>query len=114
MPRLYPPDLNDDPLINPPKEPSPAVAKAIDVLSWALPTLAAVLATIGGVGALYNANTLAAICSIISGIVGALGVIATGQASKIRDNKLAVVCAVANLATRMADHENSSHPMGYH
>jgi hypothetical protein len=39
-------------LINPPKEPSPRVAKAVDFLSWALPVVAAALSTWGGIEAL--------------------------------------------------------------
>ena len=95
-------DIDLGPLINPPKEPSPLRTKIIDVSSWFLPTIAAFLAIISGVGALYDANTLAAICGIASGIASAAGVIATGRASKIRDDALAQVRATANLGVETA------------
>lgn len=96
------------PLINPLKEPMPLRTKIIDVSSWVLPTGAAILAIIGGVEALYDVNTLAAICGIASGIASAAGIIATGKASKMRDHRLELALAVGNLGIKMAERAMTS------
>lgn len=61
--------------------------KADRVAYW-LPIGAAILAIATGVLALVRYNNLAASLGIASGIASAVGVVATGYASKLRDDQL--------------------------
>jgi|SRR5215469_17711951 len=87
-------DMADDPLLYPPKEPPAFAVKIIDILSWALPAIAAALSIWGGIEALNHADNYAAGLGIVAGIVSALGVIFTNWASRIRDNRLKVAHAL--------------------
>jgi len=89
------PDLN--PLINPPKVPGPKATCAIDILSWALPALAALLSVIGGVVAFEGFDKMAAILGTVAGLASAIGIIFTGKSSKIRDYRLAYTHALSEL-----------------
>lgn len=89
-------------LINPRGQTSPRMASAVDCLSWMLPVLAAVCSVGGGVEALRNDNTWAAVLGIAGGIVGALGVIFTNWASYIRDRRLAEAWNLGALGVDMA------------
>lgn len=76
------------PLLNPDDEPSSCRMTAIDFSSWAFPILSAILATAGGCVALNKIDRWAAGLSIASGIFGAVGVLATNKASRVRDHRI--------------------------
>jgi len=73
--------------------------RAIDGASWLLPVTSAVLSVGVGVAALAHADQLAAGAGIVSGVAGALGVLATGRAM-----------AVGNLGIEMSDRALSQLP----
>jgi hypothetical protein len=89
------------PLLNPKKEPAAWVMGTIDVCSWALPSLSAVLAIIGGCSALENADRWAAFFGIAGGVTGALGVLATNWSSRVRDHRIEWVKSLAGLGVDM-------------
>jgi hypothetical protein len=99
-----------NPLLNPDKEPPAWVIGTIDVFSWALPILSAVLAIVGGCAALRNADQWAAGLSIAGGIIGALGVLATNWSSRIRDHRIAWTKSLAGLGVDMAEMAQRSRP----
>jgi len=99
-----------DPLINPPREPSPNAVKTIDALSWALPVLSALLSISCGVLAFRKVDDWAAILGIGAGIMSACGVLFTGWASGIRDKRLAVAHGLGALGVNMADRAQSQNP----
>lgn len=98
------------PLINPPREPSLYITKAIDFLSLALPSLSAVLSVSCGVLALRKVDDWSAILGIAAGVAGALGVLFTGWASRIRDRRFAMVRSLADLNADMANEALHLHP----
>ncbi len=92
-----------NPLRNPDKEPRAWVIGTIDVCSWVLPSLSAVLAIVGGCAALGNADQWAAVLSIVGGVFGALGVLATNWSSRIRDHRIEWAKSLAVLGVDMAE-----------
>jgi hypothetical protein len=96
--------VNDyGPLLNPQKEPPSQLMTVIDFCSWVFPALSAVLAIGGGYAALYKADQWAAAISIVGGIIGAFGVLATNWASRVRDNRIEWANSMAALSVDMAD-----------
>lgn len=87
-------DIADDPLLYPPKEPPAFAVKVIDILSWALPAIAAALSIWGGIEALKRADNYAAGLGIAAGALSAFGIIFTNWASRIRDNRLKIAHAL--------------------
>lgn len=102
-----------NPLLNPPKEPSPAAVRAIDALSWGLPAAAAVLSIVGGIAAPDNAASWAALLGIAGGVAGALGVVFTNYASRIRDGRLAVTHSLAALGVDNTELLQRQLPTGF-
>jgi hypothetical protein len=102
-----------DPLLNPKKEPSPRIMWLIDTASWVLPVLAAILAVGAGVEALTHDDSVAAILGIAGGVISAAGVLATGWASKIRDERMAVAHALGNLSLNIASDAMSRTPAAF-
>lgn len=97
-------------MLNPHKEPSPNLMMALDGSSWAFPILAALLATAGGCAAWIKADQAAAALSIAGGISGAIGVLATNAASRVRDYRIEWAKAVAQLGADEADRIGRSLP----
>ena len=91
-----------DALLNPKPEMSPWAVCTIDVLSWALPAIAALLSVCCGVAALWKSEAWAAALGIAGGIVGASGVWFTNWASRIRDDRLARVQSLSAASMSMA------------
>jgi hypothetical protein len=100
-------------LLNPPWQPSARLALVIDSLSWALPVIAALTSIGGGIAALQNVDNLAAGLGIFAGIASAAGVLFTGLASRIRDNRLTVTHAVASLGLDIAEGTQSMYPQNF-
>jgi hypothetical protein len=100
-------------LLNPPREPAEKWIIVIDRLSWILPASAAVAGVVGGVAAFQGIDKLAAILSILSGIISAAGVIFTGWSSRIRDGRLAVTHALSELNFNIAERNQSRIPPGF-
>jgi len=92
-----------NPLLNPHKEPGAWVMGAIDVCSWVLPSLSAVLAIVGGCAALDKADQWAAGLGIAGGVIGALGVLATNWSSRIRDHRIEWAKSLAGLGVDMVE-----------
>lgn len=92
----------DDLLLNPPKELPARAVMVIDILSWALPAIAAILSIWGGIEALNRADDYAAGLGIAAGVLSAFGVVSTNWASRIRDNRLKVTHALADYGFTMA------------
>ena len=91
------------PILSSPKQHSARVERAIDRLSWALPVIAAGLSALGGVEALEHADRLAAILGIAGASIGAFGVLFTNLASRIRDQRLALVQAIGEIHSGALD-----------
>ena len=91
-----------DALLNPKPEMAAWAIRTVDVLSLALPGIAALLSVFGGVAALSDANAWAAGLAIAGGIVGAFGVWFTNWASRIRDNRLAQARSLGAVSMSMA------------
>jgi hypothetical protein len=102
--------MDCDSLLNPQKELSPKVESAIDFMSWALPIVAAVCSIGSGAAALYGRDAWAAALGIAGGIIGALGVLFTNGASRIRDRRLAEARSLASLGVDMAQHAQNQLP----
>jgi hypothetical protein len=102
-----------DPLLNPKKEPSPRIMWLIDTASWVLPVLAAILSVGAGVEAPRHEDGVAAFLGIGGGIISAAGVLATGWASKIRDQRMAVAFALGNLSLNIASDAVSRTPVSF-
>lgn len=102
--------MDDELLLVPLKEPPKPLMVAIDVMGWLLPVVAAVLSVWGGIEALWEANDYAAILSIVGGVAGALGVLFTNWASRIRDHRLALAHGIGNLALEIADEASRRAP----
>lgn len=90
-------------LLSPLREASPRVAKSVDFLSLALPVVAAALSIWAGIDALRHLDDSAAFLGIAGGIASAFSVLFTNWASRIRDQRLAIVQATADLASSVAE-----------
>jgi uncharacterized membrane protein HdeD (DUF308 family) len=53
-----------------------------------MPAASAILSIVAGILALARRDDPAAVLAIIAGVTGAVGVIATGRAGKVRDDQL--------------------------
>ena len=102
--------VDSQPLLNPQKEPPPTLMRALDASSWVFPILAALLAIAGGCAAWIKTDQLAAALSIAGGISGAIGVLATNAASRVRDHRIEWTKAVAQLGADEADRIGRSLP----
>lgn len=98
------------PLLNTISVPPAWTIATSDVLSWALPVLAAGMSIGAGVEALNHADQISASLAIGVGIVSALGVIVTNWSSRIRDRRLEMAMALAGIAMDTADLANRRHP----
>jgi hypothetical protein len=94
--------IGSDPLIYPKSEPSIWLFKIIDISSWILPTIAAALSIGSGVAAIEGASEVCAILGILGGVASALGILATGWCSRVRDIRLEKALATAQLGVNMA------------
>ncbi len=94
--------VGGSPPLNPRRELSPRQVKAIDVLSWTLPVVAAGSSIAGGIAALNRIDERAAWLGIAGGVASAAGVIFTGWASRIRDERLEVAHALGALGVETA------------
>lgn len=99
-----------DPLLNPKKEPSPRLAWLIDTAACVLPVLAAILSIGAGWEALRHDDSVVACLGIAGGVVSAAGVLATGQASKIRDERMAAALSLGSLSLDIASDAMSRTP----
>jgi hypothetical protein len=95
-------DINYEHLFNTKKEMSAWKINFIDKISWLLPIGAAILSVSGGIAALKRADQLSAWLGIFGGLAGALGVIFTGYASRIRDRRLEDALNLGALGVDMA------------
>jgi hypothetical protein len=92
-----------EPLLNPKRGIPPWAERAVDLLSWGLPAIAAICSIGSGVAAWRGADTWAAGLGIAGGVVGALGVVFTNWASRIRDGRLAAARNLGALGVDMAN-----------
>lgn len=100
--------LKDDILLYPERILSGWKATALDWSSLGLPISAAVAGAGGGITALKAADQWAAGLAIASAVLSALGVIATGYASRNRDRQIAAAHAVGWLGVQVAE-RNTDH-----
>ena len=105
--------IDYEPLLNPRPEPPPWAMRAIDFLTWTLPIMAAGLSVWAGVAALRKIDDWAAVLGIAGGVASALGVLFTGWASRIRDNRLAEAKAIGQLNMDTADHLMARQPSSF-
>jgi len=89
---------------------SPWMITAVDALSWIMPTAAAIFSIGAGVCALLKLDGCAAVLGIAGGVISASGVIATGQASRIRDQRLEQAWSTGMLGIDMANRALSQKP----
>jgi hypothetical protein len=99
------------PLLNPQKVPAGYVIKAADGFSWGLPAVSAILAILAGCAALNGADRAAAVLSIAGGVLGALGVLATNYASRIRDHRIEIAKGLAGLSIDMVESVQRTLPL---
>jgi len=100
------------PLLNPRAEPQPWLMNIVDISSWALPAVSALLAVLGGCAALGNSDQWAAILSIAAGVIGALGVLATNWSSRIRDHRIEQAKSLAGLSIDIVETVQRNLPIG--
>lgn len=93
--------MNYSPLLNPDMEPPSRLITAVDFTSWAFPALSALLAIAGGFAALDKLDQWAAGLSVAGGIIGAVGVLATNWASRVRDHRIEQAKSLAALGVDM-------------
>jgi hypothetical protein len=93
-----------EPFLNKPREPWSGAWKIFDALSWGLPIGAAILSVLGGLVAIFAANSIVVpILGIAAGGVGAITVPFAIYMSRIRDWKLRFASSVAWMAVETAD-----------
>src|ERR1700733_14312372 len=102
-----------DPLLYPKKAPSTRTMWRIDTPSWLLPVLAAIFSVAAGGEALRQDDSAAAFLGIAGGVASAFGVLFTGWASRIRDERLEVAHSLGNLSLNIASDAMSRTPVGF-
>lgn len=105
--------VENDPVLFPKKEPSHRVMWLIDTASWLLPVLAAILSVGAGMEALAHDDRDAALLGIAGGLASAVGVLATGWASRVRDHRLEYASGVGNLSLNIASDAMSRTPSNF-
>jgi len=95
--------IGSDPLLNPKPSLSQRAQRAIDLLSWGLPAIAALCSIGSGATAISGQNTWAAALGIAGGVAGASGIFFTNWASRIRDDLLAEARSLGSLGMSMAN-----------
>lgn len=103
-----------DPLINPPPEPSPALIRLTDGLSWLVQVVAAVLSIGCGIAAYLKAEDWAAGLGIAAGVAGLSSVAVAYYAGQIRerlrDQRMAKTESLAALSLEISEMTDRDNP----
>ena len=98
------------PLLNRRKEPGPRLMFVIDLSSWGLPAISAILAVASGWAALDGYDHWAAVLGIAAGVIGAAGVLASNWSSRIRDRRIEAANSLAWMGVGMVESAQRNSP----